>query len=58
MVKLDDKYIFTFDKLTKSWRKERPLLFVQLSTYPQNTKLCVAQALHYTVICFDYCYYS
>ena len=58
MVKLDDKYIFTFDKLTKSWRKERPMLSVQLLTYPQNPKLCVAQALHCTAICFDYSYYS
>ena len=40
MIKLDDKYIFTFDKLTKSWRKGRPMLSVQLLTYLQNPKLC------------------
>ena len=46
MFKLDDKYIFTFGKLIKSWRKRRTPFFVKFSAYPENPKLCVVQAIN------------
>ena len=39
------EYIFEFHKLTKSWRKGRPCLSVELFAYQQNTKLCVVAAI-------------
>ena len=45
MVKLDGKYIFTFDKLTKRWRAGRPSLMIEFNAYPQNSKLCVVKAI-------------
>ena len=37
--------VFTFHKLTKSWRKGRPPLSVEFCAYKQNPKLCVVQAI-------------
>ena len=47
MVELDDKYIFTFDKLTKSWRQGQPPLCVEFSAYSKNPKLCVVQTIRF-----------
>ena len=45
MVEFEDKYVFKFHKLTKSWRKGRPPLSVKFCAYQQNLKLCVVQAI-------------
>ena len=45
MIKFEDKYVFTFHKLTKSWWKCRPPLSVEFCAYQQNPKLCVVQAI-------------
>ena len=45
MVEFEDKYVFKFHKLTKSWRKGRPPLSVEFCAYQQNPKLCVVQAI-------------
>ena len=45
MVGLEDKYVFNFHKLTKSWREGRPPLSVEFCAYQQNPKLCVVQAI-------------
>ena len=45
MVEFEDKYVFTFHKLTKSWRKGRPHLSARFCAYQQNPKLCVVQAV-------------
>ena len=41
MIKFEDKYVFTFHKLTKSRIKGRPPLSVEFCAYQQNPKLCV-----------------
>ena len=43
MIEFEDKYVFTFHKLTKSWSKVRPPL--ESCAYQQNPKLCVVQAI-------------
>ena len=45
MIEFEDKYVFKFHKLTKSWRKGRPPLSVEFCAYQQNPKLCVVQAI-------------
>ena len=45
IIEVDDKIIFTFDKLTKSWKKGRPPLSVECCAYLQNLKLCVVEAI-------------
>ena len=45
MVESEDKYVFTFHNLTKSWRKCRPPLSVEFCVYQQNPKLCVVQTI-------------
>ena len=45
MIEFEDKYVFTFYKLTKSWRKGTPPLSVEFCAYQQNPKLCVVQAI-------------
>ena len=45
MIKFEDKYVFTFHKLTKSWWKCKPPLSVEFCAYQQNPKLCVVQAI-------------
>ena len=45
MIEFEDKYVFPFHKLTKSWRKVRPLLSVEFCAYQQNPKFCVVQAI-------------
>ena len=44
MIEIEDKIVFTFHKLTKSWRKGRPPLLVEFCAYRQNPKLCLVQA--------------
>ena len=44
-IEFEDKYVFTFHKLTKSWWKCRPPLSVEFCAYQQNPKLCVVQAI-------------
>ena len=46
MFKLDDKYIFTFGKLIKSWRKRRTALSVKFSADSEIPKLCVVQVIN------------
>ena len=46
MIEFEDKYFFTFHKLTKSWRKGRPPLSVEFCAYQQNPKLCEVQAIY------------
>ena len=43
IVKYENKYVFTFHKLNKSWRKGRPPLSVECCTYHQ--KLSVVEAI-------------
>ena len=45
MVEFEDKYVFKFYKLTKSWKKGRPPLSVEFCAYQQNPELCVVQAI-------------
>ena len=45
MVEIEDKIVFTFHKLTKSWRKGRPPLSVKFCAYRENPKLCIVQAI-------------
>ena len=45
MLEFEEKYVFTFDKLTKYWRKGRPPFSIEFCTYRQNPKLCAVQAL-------------
>ena len=45
MVEFEDRYVFKFHKLTKSWRKGRHPLLVEFCAYQQNPKLCVAQGI-------------
>ena len=45
MIEFEDKYDFTFHKLTKTSRKGRPPLSVEFCAYQQNPKLCVVQAI-------------
>ena len=45
MVELENKYVFTFDKLTKRWRKGKPPLSVEFFGFPKNPKLCVVTAI-------------
>ena len=45
MIEFEDKYVFTFYKLTKSWSTSRPPLSVECCAYNQNTKLCIVQAI-------------
>ena len=45
MIEFEDKYVFTFYKLTKSWRTSRPPLSVECCAYHQNTKLRIVQAI-------------
>ena len=47
MIKTHDKYIFTFDKLTKSWREGKPPPSVEFCAYPQQPKLCVVETIQY-----------
>ena len=44
-IEFEDKYVFTFHKLTKSWWKCKPPLSVEFCAYQQNPKLCVVQAI-------------
>ena len=44
-VEFEDKYVFKFHKLTKSWRKGRPPLSVEFCAYQQNPKFCAVQAI-------------
>ena len=45
VVEFEYKYVFTFHKLNKSWRKGRPPLLVELCACQQNPKLSVVQAI-------------
>ena len=45
MIEFEDKYVFIFHKLSKSWRKARPPLSVECCAYQQNPKLSVVQAI-------------
>ena len=45
MIEFDEKYVFTFHKLTKSWAGGKPPLSVQFCVYQQNPEFCVAQAI-------------
>ena len=44
MIEFEDKYVFTFHKLTKSWRKGRHPLSVEFCAYQQNPNRCIVQA--------------
>ena len=43
MVKTDTKFIFTLAKLTKTWRKGKPLMTVEFSLFPNDLELCVVK---------------
>ena len=45
MIEIEDKIVFTFHKLTKSWRKSRPPLSVEFCAYRQNPKVCVVETI-------------
>ena len=45
MIESEDKYVFTFHKLTKGWRKGRPPLSLKFCACQQNSKLCVVEAI-------------
>ena len=48
MCRTEHSYIFTFDKLTKSWRQGKPHLSVEYHDFESEPKLCVVAALdHY-----------
>ena len=45
MVEFEDKYVFKFQKLTKSWRKGRPPSSVEFCVYQQNPKRFIVKAI-------------
>ena len=45
MIEFEDKYVFTFRKLTKSQTKGRSSLSVEFCAYQENPKLCAVQAI-------------
>ena len=53
IVKYENKYVFTFHKLNKSWRKGRPPLSVEFCTYQHNPKLSVVEAIKRDGITMD-----
>ena len=45
MIEFEDKYVFKFHKLTKSWRKCRPRLSVEFYAYQQIQNFVIVQAI-------------
>ena len=45
MIEFEDKIVFAFHKLTKSWGKGRPPLSVEFYAYRQHPNFCVEQAI-------------
>ena len=45
MVEFEDKYVFKFQKLTKSWRKGRPPSSVEFCAYQQNPERFIVKAI-------------
>ena len=45
MVRLPNKYVFTFEKLIKSWRRGKSPQSVVFVAFPRNDKLCVVNTL-------------
>ena len=45
MVRTEDSYIFTFDKLFKSWRQGKPPPSLEFAAYLPNKKLCIVEAV-------------
>ena len=47
MTKSEEKYVFTFDKLFKSWHRGDPPPSIEYTAFPSNRKLCVVTTLDY-----------
>jgi len=45
MIRKTESYIFSFDKLTKTWKKGQSPPTIEFMNFPENPKLCVVKTL-------------